>query len=162
MFTSGAIMLGFSGFFLSLARYERPAATTVMSGFPQIWRAFCLWFFVSLFTFLWMLLLIVPGIIAKYRYSQAYYILLDNPEIGALEAIRRSKEIMAGNKGRLFVLQLTFIGWHILSLITFYIGYLWLVPYMSTAYAHFYEDLRTKGAPRFPDYIAADPFAKPL
>jgi uncharacterized membrane protein len=92
----------------------------------------------------WTLLLIVPGIIAGYRYSQAFYILRDNPEIGAMEAIRRSKTMMAEHKWRLFVLQLTFIGWHLLCMLSLCIGYLWLVPYIMAAGAHFYEDLKTR------------------
>jgi uncharacterized membrane protein len=139
---SGAITLGIYGYYLDVTRGLQPSFSAFFSGFSQFWRAFVLYLLMAIFTLLWMLLLIVPGIIAAYRYTQSYYILKDNPEIGALEAIRRSKALMVGSKGRLFILQLTFIGWALLGILTLGIGYLWLSPYILTANAHFYEDLR--------------------
>jgi uncharacterized membrane protein len=70
---------------------------------------------VTIFTFLWTLLFIIPGIIAFYRYRLAFYILIDNPDIGPLEAINISKALMDGNKGKLFCLDLSFIGWGIVA-----------------------------------------------
>lgn len=84
----------------------------------------------------------VSVIIAGLRYSMAYYILNDNPEISSIEAIRRSKEMMKGNKGKLFMLMLSFIGWFILGLLALVIGLLWVSAYYSTAKANFYEDLK--------------------
>lgn len=97
------------------------------------------------FTFLWSLLLIIPGIIAAYAYSQAYYIYKDSEANGEnlspTDCISQSKELMRGHKGRLFLLELSFIGWHILALFTFGLAYLFLTPYIETSKAVFYQDL---------------------
>lgn len=103
-------------------------------------RVFCALFLVQLFTFLWALLLIIPGIIKAFSYALTPYILLDEPELTAKQAIARSCEIMQGRRWKLFCLYLSFIGWGILCLLTFGIGFLWLVPYMNASIAAFYED----------------------
>ena len=107
-------------------------------------RVFCALFLVQLFTFLWALLLIIPGIIKAFSYALTPYILLDEPELTAKQAITRSCEIMQGRRWKLFCLYLSFIGWGILSLLTFGIGFLWLVPYMNASIAAFYEDARAE------------------
>lgn len=94
---------------------------------------------------LWIPLIVaamIPAMIAQYRYSQAYFILGDAPGVGPLEAIRRSKRMMAGNKWKLFCLQCRFLGWALLCLLSLGIGFLWLVPYMMTSTARFYDDLK--------------------
>ncbi len=95
----------------------------------------------SLYTLLWTLLLIIPGIIASYSYAMTEYILADHPELYANEAIKKSKEMMDGNKWRLFCLEFSFIGWSFLASLTFGIGHLWLVPYKEAARAAFYRDI---------------------
>ncbi|MBD3922009.1 DUF975 family protein [Paenibacillus sp. PR3] len=141
---AGMIALGSAGFFLAIARHQRPPATSIYQGFNFPVKAFLLYILILIFTVLWTLLLIIPGIIATFRYSMAYYILADNPGMSPLEAIRRSKQMMAGNKWRMFVLQLTFIGWMLLCIPTFGIGYLWLGPYMAVTTAHLYDELKNK------------------
>ena len=98
---------------------------------------------ISVFTFLWSLLLIVPGIIKALSYSQTYYILADaqasGVEMSATEAIKTSQELMKGHKWEFFCLQLSFLGWMILANLTFGIGWLWLGPYMSTTKACYYD-----------------------
>lgn len=90
-----------------------------------------------------LLPVIVVSVIIQLRYSQSYFILLDQPGEGALAAIRGSVEITSGRKWKLFCLYLRFIGWSILCVFTCGIGFLWLMPYMMTSYARFYEDVRT-------------------
>ena len=107
-------------------------------------RVFCALFLVRLFTFLWTLLLIIPGIMKAFSYALTPYILLDEPELSARQAITRSCEIMQGRRWKLFCLSLSFIGWGILSLLTFGIGFLWLAPYMNASIAAFYEDARAE------------------
>lgn len=107
-------------------------------------RVFCALFLVNLFTFLWALLLIIPGIMKAFSYALTPYILLDEPELTARHAITRSCEIMEGRRWKLFCLYLSFIGWGILSLLTFGIGFLWLAPYMNASIAAFYEDARAE------------------
>lgn len=107
-------------------------------------RVFCALFLVNLFTFLWTLLLIIPGIIKAFSYALTPYIIMDEPELTAKQAIARSCEIMQGRRWKLFCLYLSFIGWGILCLLTFGIGFLWLVPYMNASVAAFYEDVRAE------------------
>ena len=92
----------------------------------------------------WLLLFIVPGIIAAYRYSMAPYIMAENPTMTAMEAIEESKRLMANNKWRLFCLQLSFIGWYILAALTAGIGGIFLAPYTKAAYTAFYLDLMNR------------------
>ena len=98
-------------------------------------------FLKTLYTFLWTLLFIIPGIIANYSYAMTGFILAEYPEMTAGEAIERSKEMMDGNRFRLFCLQLSFIGWSILCSFTFGIGNLWLRPYRQAATAAFYREI---------------------
>ena len=107
-------------------------------------RVFCALFLVNLFTFLWALLLIIPGIMKAFSYALTPYIIMDEPELTARHAITRSCEIMQGRRWKRFCLYLSFIGWGILSLLTFGIGFLWLAPYMNASIAAFYEDARAE------------------
>ncbi|PYI53875.1 DUF975 family protein [Paenibacillus flagellatus] len=140
----GPISLGLYAFFLKLHRSERPTAGSLFDGFNRYGPSFLLYLLIYIFVLLWSLLLIVPGIIAALRYSQAYFVMQDNPGLTASEALNRSKEMMVGHKGRLFVLYLSFIGWAILAAIPFGLGYLWLAPYMMATQAAFYEDLKAR------------------
>ena len=99
-------------------------------------------FLYTIFIFLWSLLFLIPGIIKAYAYSMTPYILKDNPELSANEAINLSCKMMKGHKFDLFLLHLSFIGWCILNVFTFGIGMLWLMPYMTTAQAAFYQDIK--------------------
>ena len=91
---------------------------------------------------LWSLLFIIPGIIAGYSYAMTSYILAENPEQTASDAIDRSKQRMSGNRWRLFCVQISFIGWEIPSaLLTFGIGSLWITPYKQAAIAAFYREV---------------------
>lgn len=95
----------------------------------------------DVYIFLWSLLLIIPGIIKSYSYALVPYLIEDEPELDADSCIHRSRELMRGHKWDLFCLDLSFIGWFFLCLLTAGIGFLWLAPYVKTAHASFYEDL---------------------
>lgn len=99
---------------------------------------------VGVFTFLWTLLLIIPGIIKSLAYSMTPFILKDYPELSANQAINLSMKMMEGRMFDLFYLYLSFIGWGILALFTLGIGYLWLMPYMYTSMASFYQNVKNE------------------
>lgn len=99
----------------------------------------------SVYILLWSLLLIIPGILAAYSYAMTDFVLAENPELTAGEAIARSKELMYGNRWRLFCLNISFIGWEILSALTLGIGGLWLHPYKQAANAAFYREISGTG-----------------
>lgn len=100
---------------------------------------------VGLFTFLWSLLFIIPGIIMGLSYSQALYILAENPEMSPMECIRASKEMMQGRKMDLFILQLSFILWGLLCIVTFGIASLYVAPYMQLTITNFYHRIKEGG-----------------
>ncbi|MFD2615456.1 DUF975 family protein [Paenibacillus gansuensis] len=138
----GPLALGIAYFFLKLIRGEETAIEDMFAGFRKFVPAFVLYLLTAIFTLLWLLLLIVPGIIAGLRYSQAFYIMVDCPELKASEALNRSKEMMAGNKWKLFCFYWGFFGWLLLCILTLGIGLLWLYPYYETSRANFYQNLR--------------------
>lgn len=138
---SGALTVGFCGYFLGIAQESQTRLELLFVGFQRFWKSFGTYFFYSLFILLWMLLFIIPGIIASFRYAMAFFIIADDEDCGALEAISRSKEMMKGNKWKYFCLHWRFFWWGLLCMI-FPIGMLWLVPYMQTSFAQFYEDVK--------------------
>lgn len=99
---------------------------------------------ICLYVMLWTILLIIPGIIKGYSYAMASYISIDNEELSAEECVQRSIKMMEGHKMQLFLLDLSFFGWVLLSILTLGIGLLWLAPYQETAHIKFYEDLKSK------------------
>ena len=137
----GAVTLGYCKFNLGLIDKKNPQFMDLFSGFDRFGAGFCVQFLRGLYTFLWSLLFVIPGIIASYRYAMAAYILSEHPEMTASEAIEASKQMMAGNKWRLFCLEFSFIGWDILCLFTFGLGFLVLSPYKEAAYAAFYREV---------------------
>lgn len=116
----------------------------LLEGFYDYKRILLTFLLVGVYTLLWMLLFVIPGIIKSYSYSMTAYILKDNPDLKYNGAIERSMAMMKGHKFDLFYLQLTFIGWGLLCLLTCGIGFLWLSPYMSSAMANFYEDVKAE------------------
>lgn len=96
----------------------------------------------NVYIVLWALLLIIPGIIKAFSYAMTPFILNDYPELTANQAIDLSSKMMKGHKFDLFWLMLSFLGWVLLGLLTLGIGYLWLVPYMYTSLAGFYNDVK--------------------
>ena len=99
---------------------------------------------VAVFTLLWSLLLYIPGIIKAISYSMSFYILAENPEMSAREALNESKKIMHGHKMDYFVLALSFIPWILLVMITFGIAAIWVAPYMQLTITNFYHSIKTK------------------
>ena len=123
-----------------------PKVGDAFSGFDDFWSAFKVNFFVGLFTFLWSLLFVIPGIIKALSYSMSLYILAENKGKPALECINESKAMTNGHKAELFVLGLSFIGWEFLCVITFGIVGIWAIPYMNATYANAYKSLKPVSA----------------
>ncbi len=139
----GPLAAGSTLFFLNISRGMKGKFVDLFSGFTNFGNTLVMGLLVWLFTFLWSLLLIVPGIIKACSYSMAPYVINDNPEMSGNEAIKESMRIMQGKKWRYFVLLLSFIGWGILSVLTFGIlEILWVGPYRSATMANFYESIK--------------------
>jgi len=123
---------------------EKPTSNDITSGFNNYWKVIGTYALVTLYTFLWSLL-IIPAFIKPFSYAMAMRIIRDNPELTANEAITKSREMMDGHKMELFLMELSFIGWIVLSLFTAGILLLWVEPYLQTAITQFYIEIGGKG-----------------
>ena len=138
----GPLALGFIGYYMKMTYGKAVKLEDLFDGFRQFGSSFLLYLLEGIFLALWTCLLIVPGIVKSFSYSMAFYILRDNPKIGAVEAITRSRKMMDGYKVKLFKLYLSFIGWGLLCCLSLGIGFLWLIPYISLSHANFYRYLK--------------------
>ncbi len=111
----------------------------LFDGYKDFLRIFGTLLLESVYTMLWTLLLVVPGIIKSISYSQTSFVMKDNPELSYNAAIERSMAMMEGHKMQYFLLMLSFIGWVILAILTFGLLTLWVNPYTYATCAHFYE-----------------------
>ena len=128
--------------YLMVVRGGNPEIKDSFSGFDDFFSAFKVTFLVGIYTFLWSLLFVIPGIVKSYSYSMSMYILADNKGKSARECIRESKEMTEGHKMELFVLDLSFFGWGFLCALTCGIASLWVIPYISATKANVYETLK--------------------
>jgi len=168
---SGAGKLGYAVFNLKLVDNREASFADLFSQFNRLFEGFCMNFLIGLYTLLWSLLFVIPGIIKSFSYAMTPYILAEHPQMTANDAITESRRIMDGNKWRLFCLGFSFIGWGLLCAapiaisllcavkaivtsgnyatllwvvpcgILSFIGYLFLMPYQEAAYAAFYRDV---------------------
>ena len=135
---------GYQTLFLGAVRGGEATAKDMFEGYNKelFSRVLTTTLLYYVYVFLWSMLLLIPGCIKAYSYAMTPYILKDNPEMKNNAAIEESMRMMDGHKLELFLLDLSFIGWAILSILTCCIGFLWLVPYMNMARVNFYEDLK--------------------
>jgi uncharacterized membrane protein len=161
---SAIISVGFMSYCLKLSRGQETSVRDLGDGFAFFFKFIWLSIVMSFFIFLWSLLFIIPGVIAAFRYSQAVFIMLDNPELSALECIRASKVMMRGRKFEYFVLELSFLGWALVGgVITGVVVILtgisvawlgvWLYPYMYITFAFYYRRLSGDAHPAAADEL---------
>ena len=139
----GTVELGYAKFLLKQYDKKELQFSDLFSQFERFGTGFAQKFLRTLFTVLWSLLFIIPGIVKGLSYAMTPFILEEHPEMTASEAIKASQKLMDGHKMDLFILGLTFIGWQILACLTMGIGFLFLNPYMNAAYAAFYRSVST-------------------
>ena len=139
----GTVELGYAKFLLKQYDRKQLQFSDLFSQFERFGTGFAQKFLRTLFTVLWSLLFIIPGIVKGLSYAMTPFILEEHPEMTASEAIKASMRLMDGHKMDLFILGLTFIGWQILACLTMGIGFLFLNPYMNAAYAAFYRSVST-------------------
>ena len=144
IFLIAPLMVGFVNAFRALlVQGDREIPTNMYKiATKGYWHKVWGMFLMSVFVFLWSMLFVIPGIIKAFSYAMTPYILEEHPELTANEAIDHSRAMMKGHKFDLFWLYLSFIGWGILCIPTLGIGTFWLIPYMQTAQASFYEDVK--------------------
>lgn len=138
----GPLMVGYAALTLTISRREQPNIEQLFSGTKYFVNTFVAGLLVTVYTLLWSLLFIIPGIIKGLGYSMTYFILQDNPGMQGSEAVRRSEEMMYGHKWELFCLQFSFIGWILLCMLTCGLLTLIVGPYMMQAQAEFYRHIK--------------------
>ena len=143
-FIAPPMTVGFAYFSLKIYRGETGDIGDMFSvGFSNYWRNIGGMLWMELFVLLWSLLFIIPGIVKALAYSMTPYILAENENLPATEAIKVSMRMTSGYKGEIFVMGLSFIGWLILTGLTFgLLGLLYTGPYMSTSFAGLYDELK--------------------
>lgn len=161
LITGPAMSLATICIYLNLTKGIKPEVKELFAHFGEFWGAFKVSFLTNLFTILWSLLFVIPGIIKGFGYSQAMYILAENPGIGAREALKKSEEMMKGHKMELFVLMLSFFGWMLLSAVTFGIAMIYVAPYMSATMANFYNSLKPSPVYESVPVYEAEPMTGP-
>ncbi|WP_251859591.1 DUF975 family protein [Clostridium sp. Marseille-Q2269] len=185
---AGPMTYGITKFFINLVRNKEHKIEIMFEGFKHFTGTFIVNIVLSIFSFLWSLLFVIPYIIILFiiiikqlstisigsyngssdlngymvailivltivltiailmilfRYSMTYYIYIDDPNMGAMKAIKESTIMMKGNKTRFLLLYLSFILWYILGVVTIGIAFLWIIPYIKSCEAVFYYDLKT-------------------
>ena len=146
---SGPLSYGLAKIFLGLVYGEdRIDIGRLFDGFrDDFGGTVLLSLMIGIFTFLWMLLFIIPGIVKGLAYSMAYYVKVEHPDYNWRACLNESQTLMRGHKGEYFVLQLSFIGWYIVGMLTFGLGLLWVSPYVECANANFYAWLTAQNRP---------------
>ena len=140
---SGVLTIGMNIILLQISREGASGFERMFDGFRKgLGNNIVASILVQVYTFLWSLLFVIPGIVKSYSYSMTYFILADNPDMTPTEAINESRKMMDGNKWRLFCLDFSFIGWYLLSILTFGVLLLWIAPYNMMAHAEFYESIK--------------------
>ena len=129
--------------YLNMAKGEKVSVGDMFNGIKYLGKAWWLNIITVFFISLWTCLFYIPGIVKSFAYSMAPYILADNPNLTARQALRESKKITQGHKLDLFVLQLSFLGWHLLGAVTFGIAYIWIIPYINATTVNFYNSIKS-------------------
>lgn len=137
----GVLQLGYAQFLLKQHDGQDTEFNDLFSQFDRFGAGFAQQFLRNLYVALWSLLFIIPGIIKSYGYAMTPFLMADNHNLSASEAIDLSQQIMDGHKMDLFILELTFLGWDLLAALTLNLGNIFLNPYKNAAYAAFYRQL---------------------
>lgn len=151
------LSIGMVMIYLDVTYGDEIDLSRLFKGFNMMGKTIGLFLLILLFTYLWMLLFIIPGIIKAYSYSMSFYILAENPDMTAREALNESKLIMQGHKWEFFVLELSFILWILLGVVTFGLALIYVEPYMQLTYTNFYHNIKRQPAP-----VAEEVYAEPV
>lgn len=151
LFVSGPITVGKCGFFVRCVQGNREFGN-LFSAFKKGYymQTVKTMFLMSLYTFLWSLLFVIPGIIKSYEYRMIPYLISENPSLTTDQAFRMSREMTNGEKGKMFVLDLSFIGWYLLGTLALIIGVIFVTPYAEATNAQLYYALCAKMNSAYP------------
>ncbi len=147
IFVTPALSIGLILVYLDVTYGKNVEIGRLFNGFQYTGKALWLSILIGVFTFLWTLLCYIPGIVKAFSYSMSYYVLAENPNMTAREALNVSKRITDGHKMDLFVLQLSFIPWILLTTVTCGIASIYVIPYMALTTANFYHEIKDQSVP---------------
>ena len=142
IFITGPFTLGLVIFSLSISRDEEASVEQLFEGFNHLGTAIGAYILTSVIIIIGIFLLIIPGIIAALSVSMTFFIIADDDSIGVLDAIKKSNQMMINYRWKLFCLYFRFFGWAVVCILTFGIGFLWLIPYIQISVSKFYEDIK--------------------
>ena len=160
---SAVLMAGHALYHLGIRRGEEMSYSTMFDGFSFVGKVVLVQLIVTAIISLLSLLLVIPGVIAAYRYRFALYNLCENPEIGVMQAINLSARQTHGYKMDLFVLDMSFLGWCVLAVLTLGLANIWVTPYLTQANIGYFQQIKqVKGLGWFPprddEFTPQDPF----
>lgn len=142
----GAMTIGICQFTLNMAGDSEAAFSDIFSGFNIFLKALGLYILVGIAVMVGFIIIVIPGIILSLMFSQCFYIMADDREIGIIDCMKKSSQMMKGHKWEYFVLVLSFLGWAILAAIPAGLGYLWLMPYQQVTFANYYLELKNQSS----------------
>lgn len=137
----GPMMLGYTTLTFDVLEDKDVVLERMFDGFKDFLRSFLISLLTGIFVAIGSFFFVIPGIIISYRLTMALHVAHDNKDLTAMQCLKRSKQIMKGNKWRLFCLELSYIGWIILSAFTFGILLFWVGPKMQVAKTAFYKEI---------------------
>lgn len=148
------ISMGYYIVFLNTTYGDTPKVGDLFDGYRKFFtKSIILYLLNAVFVFLWTLLLVVPGIIKTYAYSMAWFVLAENPDMSAREALKESERIMKGHKLDYFVLQLSFILWGLLTCVTLGLAAFYVAPYQQLTFTNFYHNIKGAASQETATYV---------
>ncbi len=162
MFALPVLAFGFYSMGYKAVNGYKIETSTIFDGFRNFGNVFILYLLTTLYTVLWSMLFIIPGIVKAISYSMANFIMAENPDIKPSDAINESKKLMEGRKLDYFLFSWSFIGWYLLNLLTLGVLTLWTMPYINTACAAFYETVKREKYGDYAPYVYKNMLYKQL
>ena len=139
---AGPLQLGMSIYFLNIF-YDKPASIeNLIEGFKPLLKVLLLYFLISIVTLIGFILLVIPGVIISLGLSMSYYIFIEEPELTIEEILKKSWKLTDGYKMELFILQIRFIPWYVLGILSFFVGVFFVLPWHQLTLIYYYTFLK--------------------
>ena len=143
LFIAGPISIGLAAYSLSIANEEDYSYNQIVAGFKYFFKALFLYLLFNISVLIGIILLIIPGVVLFLMFSQIFYITAENPQIGVIDAFKKSASLMKNKKLQYFGLFLKYMLFFILGVFTLGIWWLWLIPQAYVSFAIFYKELQS-------------------
>jgi len=141
---AGPLQLGMSIYFLNIFNDKPASIENLIEGFKPLLKVLLLYFSISIVTLIGFILLVIPGVIISLGLSMSYYIFIEEPELTIEEILKKSWKLTEGYKIELFILQLRFIPWYVLGILSFFVGVFFVIPWHQLTLINYYTFLKKK------------------